>query len=913
VGTHARNVLTAEMLDSHLIDPERTWGKPRDGGCWAELRKCGCRPESLLVPFSKTVADIASGAVPLKPPDGREDELALALASHAGITDSKYAALATSETRHRTHAIAAALLQRLAGAYAALDRVDERREVRRTKRTCQHTPDPRDVVAELTDDAVAFLWRMYASSHLDLAVEIGRTRDAAAFSDAALSTRPRAGWPSRYELMYPWGTRCVWAGYTPKMSTAVQGMPWLGRTSTNKRRPLCHVIQKAFPGKGLSRKWGKVIADYCSDGGEVAHITAAILGFSLFGGYANVGAGFPVPIVALQLWRDLTEDPVAFAQREAVQHPKVVLSAWQEHLSWILGVLEPLQSVVAADCDLEVFSGEVSERADDCVRTALCHGIAAPADGSAVTTGSRATPPTSAAEALAAAEEAARRSYAQALCGVRRPTNRPTFTALFVRAVNTRIRNKEAAAASVPPGTGTAPRDLERRALRPIGGCTIAAMASAASVVAPWKWSIRGFQDAMDLADLPPHIQRTVIWLSDMYAQRTLTDDAVKSSLNKVLNAAECPALQTARACMASVAFSDAIAVLPLSAATLAGQLKVVEPERRFAFVCPSHWIIGATYVAAPRPGATAAVHRCLKFVSYGMGSDSLLCNKQIKAPRSSARSQQREAAAAAADPRSKTSCGVRMITIPTIGVAIRIKNAIYASCEVCGMYAKLDPGRWCVDGKIVCPLHFDVGPAVAAAAPTEDPPAGPVKTPCVICRSRWRSIEPTGSRLRVRTLATEGNKYSIAVITCCARHIRVVVDQPISVASDRLTNLPRLLTMASLRKAYLEAACAQDAMRHPYSGGRATSLRAYLNASSLHAMVTGDPAPKDAGNTKKRTPKKPPVPTSASFVDLPAPPPPPPDVVARWDGRSSAMLDETVNRLAALCFAHADKSTKQD
>ena len=670
---------------------------------------------------------------------------------------------------------------------------------------------------------------------------------------------------------------------------------------------------------GLSRKWSKIIGDYTSESAEVARTTAAVLQYTLFGGYVTARGGFPAPVVALRLWRDTTEDPAAFAMREAVAHPKIVLSAWQEHLIWLLSVLEPLQSVLSHSCDLEVFGSEVTERADECIRASLCR-VAPPlpppvAAGSAEPTAvTRPVAPESAAAALAAAEEAARRSYGQATCGDQRPTNRPDFTALFVRSVNTRIRNKETAAVGkpVPP-----PRDLARRSARPIGGCTVAALAKSAGVVAPWTWTIRGVRDAMALAEVPPNVERTVGWLETLYAARGCTDDSVKASLNRSLDTVGCAALHTIRACMASIAFTGAISVLPLAASTLVRQLQIVEPERRFLFVCPTHCVVGATYVSG------GGVHRNLRFVSYGMGSDCIICNKQIKAPRRGA-----HGGPARADSRSKASCGLRMITVPTVGVALRIKGDVYATCEICGAYAKLDRGGPCASGMIVCPLHATatVLPSGDVVIPDEDPPAPPPplssddlpdKSPCAVCRYRWRSAEPAGFRVRVRVLSSDGPRSSISVITCCARHVRAIVG---ATASGRLPRLPRLLSMEQLRRSHLEFACKQEAMRNPSNRRGATNLRAYLNASSLRGMTIGtaDAAPPAtfvaaprkpslAGAMRRKEVKRPArtiqmiphVVSDSSPSQLPPPLPPAAATAARWDGRSSSMLDCVVSRLA--------------
>jgi hypothetical protein len=917
-----------------MIDPERTWGKPEGGGCWAELRKMGsggqgrdaAREAPLLTSFGRTVAGIASSS-PDSPPrrlGDREEELALALASHSGVADSKFRALATDPNRGRTHSIATALVRRLAGAYTALDTIEERRALRRGRCTKQRRPDPVDVEADTEDDRLSFLWRMYACSHLDLAVEIATAADSSAMSDAALRTRPRTAWPSKYETSYPWGTRCYWAGYIPRIAHIIQLCPWLGRSQLNKRRPLFHVIQKAFPGKGLSRKWDKIAADYCSGsrgrGSEVAAVTAAVMRCTLFGGYVGARGGFPAPCVALSVWRDMSEDPIEVVARVSREQPKVLLCAWQEFLVWSLGALDPLECSVAAGCDLEVFSAEVSERADECVRTLLGRRGPAAADA-----------PASADEALAMAESACHRSYAQAQCGNRRPTNRPDFTALFVRSVNTRIRNKEAARAKT---STPAPKEMELRSARPIGGSTVAAAAKTASVVAPWKWSVTDIHDAMRLAGIPPRVARTVAWLSDMYSVRTVTDDCVKLSLNKALDSVDGQVLRSARACMASVAFAGAMSVMPLSASTIERQLEIVDPERRFAFVCPSHWIVGATCIAANKRTGTAGIHRGLKFVSYGMGIDALLCNKQIKAPRITSRvgggnrMVQEVAVGGSIESRSKTSCGVRMITIPTIGVMIRIKNAAYASCEVCGAFAKLEPTCWCVDGRIVCPVHADPTPPSA----TSPPPPPPVPTPadlghvqCAVCRSRWHQAD---NRMRLRVYGIDDSRLSLSVVSCCARHFAASYP-PLPTLEDREMEpepepMPRLVSLPKLRKDYLQYACSMDTMRNPYNR-RPASLSAFLRSSCLTDLSVGDKPP--PAKKQKRCPR-----TLAAVAKIkgmgykgqckprcecgtegekagraprPAPPPirpvsPPTDSAASWDGFSSPLLDMTIATLLA-------------
>jgi hypothetical protein len=796
------------MLATGLIDAARTWGAPADGGCWTELQRMDIpRPADelrLLRSFGNEVADVAGGRAGAV---GRWDgEVASALAAGS---DAKLCAMISDADRGSTHSIAAALVHRLAGAYTALDRIAVRRATA-----------VRGGEIDMATSREAFLWRMYACSHLDLATEIHRAPDARAMSDASLEARVRSAWPSRYELAYPWGTRCFWAGYVPRMGHIIQAMPWLGKSQLNKRHPLCHVVQKAFPGKGLYRKWDKIAAEYCCGAGrsaEVGIVTAAVLRCALFGGYVGAGGGFPVPRVALGIWRDMGEDPQGFVTRVATTYPKVSLCAWQEFLSWSLGVFEPLQSSVASGCDLEVFSGEVSDRADNCVRARLCTAAAAVGPD----------------DALAAAEAACVRSYAQAQCGIRRPTNRPEFSSLFVRAVNTRVRDKETAA-----GRGGDSKELEMRAARPLGGSTVAAVGRAAGVVAPWKWSVTGMHDAMRLAGVPQHVARTVSWLSDTYEARSVTDDSVKTSLNKTLDSVPGVTLRGVRACMASVAFTGAISVMPLSAATVARHLEIVPPERRFAFVCPSHLIVAATFVATNRGVRAPSVHRGLKFVSYGMGSDSLLCNKQIKAPRTTARAGGKYALAPPPPEsavRSKTSCGVRMITVPTVGVAIRIKSAVYAICEECGELAKLNPDGWCTAGRIVCPTHSGVGPGSGGDDDGEDAEKDVTtadddpETQCAVCRARGRPAD-TQSRVRVRAYSADEACLRISVVTCCLRCVRATY-------GESYTTLPRLLSLQRLHRDYLQRACEQDAMRNPYNR-RPTNLQTFLRASSMHDIA---------------------------------------------------------------------------
>ena len=721
------------MLGTHIIAPERMWGAPADGGCWAQLAELrgavATDRETVFCAFSRAVRSAATAA--MQGEERRVLSVASAVAAYTAGDEARRAAkldvLTRAPGRWRTHAIAATLVHRLARAYSELERCAS---------------------GENEDDREAFLWKMYAASHMDLAVELATARTAADMSDAALCARPRPAWPSRYELAYPWGTRCHWAGYAPRLTHIVQSLPWLAKSQTNKKQPLRHTIQKAYPGKGVARKWDKLIAGYCAISGEVALATAAVVRCGVFGSYPDAGGEYPAPSVALRLWHALVRDPAKAAADLSRERPKLVLCAWQEFIVWILRALEPLNTVVSRTCDLDKFCAEVCERATACVRGELA--AAGPGDEAA-------------GAALSAAEDRTRRSYSQLQCSDARPTNRPSFSSLFVRAVNTRIRDKEMGA----------PREVCTRALRPVGGVTVSAGASEIGIVAPWRCTVQCIDDAMELAKLPGGVVSTICWLRELYEAREVTDNNVKASVNRALSSADIACLRAMRACLASMAFSNVLSFVPLSMATLAAQLAVVPSEKRFAFVCPSCCALGATYLAMNRRTNKFETCRGLKFVSYGIASDCVLCNKQVKAPRSSLRNTGYDVGriinvGTVSDARSKTSCGARMITVPVVGFILIIKGSMYASCEECGVLAELDGQRWCTGGRILCRTHAceqqQKGVSVSAAPPP------PRSQPCVICSKAPTKATASAMSL-VRVYFDQGTKRDVSLSQCCRRH----------------------------------------------------------------------------------------------------------------------------------------------
>ncbi|MFA5039800.1 MAG: hypothetical protein WC732_09015 [Candidatus Omnitrophota bacterium] len=799
------------MLGAHMIPPEWTWGAPSDGGCWALL--------AAVIPADRT--DARSVLRPFSD---------MCRAADFPVDDALAAAFAGAKPgdwigRPDTHSIARTLVRRVSVAYAEL-------------RWLAGLAINREI------GRIAFLWRAYIECHLDLAVELADAPTSDATSDAVLTQRTQPAWPSRYEMLYPWGTRCYWAGYSPRIAHIVQAFPWLVKSQINKKLPLRQIIQKACAGKGLTRRWPKIIALYCAVNADVAAVSICAVRCCVFGLYPSemTGIDFPAPDIALHIWRGFAREPERTITMLARESPKLLLCAWQEFVVWLFGALEPMQTMMSLACDLDQFSVEVCTRVRTCVRGALAAGGP---------------------DAMQTVETLAGRSFAQPQSSLRRPTNRPSFASLVCRAVNTRIRDKEAGAVASP---SSARAIMQAGAERAVG----------AGAVAPWHAAPRDIDDAMAVAGVPQHIVATVRWLSRAHAAHAVTDNSVKLSMNKTLAAADVGCLRAMRACIASATFASVVTLLPLSAATLAAQLRVVPPERRFVYVCPSCSVVGATHVVTNKRTGKPEIVRGLRFVSYGSQTDTITCRKLVMSPRAitatihvspnaihaaglAAVRRADEAVASAALPppppamfdhgsarRTKTSCGARMITVPSIGYMLSIRGVPYASCEQCGVYALLDRDRWCTDGRILCPMHA-AAVSVASAPPVQrrGKPRPTVSStgascqtalarlrtePCIIC-SRRATNNTLSQRAVVRIYFDMGVNRRVALAVCCRRHF---ADQ------IRDGRLPRLLRESVLWAEQCAFASALDAKRNPYHR-KPTTRRQYLNAMAVGTTTAAD------------------------------------------------------------------------
>jgi hypothetical protein len=234
---------------------------------------------------------------------------------------------------HRTHSIECALALRLLTAHQRMDALEwqiwSRDDAERRRRggvlnaddggpyvggllrmsladaVNANWPEPRqggglfECERTMSRDALArtsFLWRLYAFTHLDLAVHLWTATNR---SDAALCTRPSARWPSDYERLYPWSHRHFSCWKLPNLGGALQTVPWF-RKIGDTRNLIAHVFYKANLSAGLKREFGKILRKSCEINQGFAVIQSMLAQCSLFGLYPH-SRSFPTVRKAILL------------------------------------------------------------------------------------------------------------------------------------------------------------------------------------------------------------------------------------------------------------------------------------------------------------------------------------------------------------------------------------------------------------------------------------------------------------------------------------------------------------------------------------------------------------------------------------------------------------------------------------
>lgn len=204
----------------------------------------------------------------------------------------------------------------------------------RTERTMS-----RDVLAR-----TSFLWRLYAFTHLDLAVHLWEATDR---SDAALCTRPSARWPSDYERLYPWSHRHFSCWKLPDLAGALQTVPWFRKTG-DTRNLLAHVFYKANLLTGLKREFGKILRESCKINPGFAVIQSMLAQCSLFGLYPH-SRSFPTVRGAILLRTIFQDARRPFFETDGDRRPDmdaIVWFIWKEALVWFVSLSPAVDRVL---------------------------------------------------------------------------------------------------------------------------------------------------------------------------------------------------------------------------------------------------------------------------------------------------------------------------------------------------------------------------------------------------------------------------------------------------------------------------------------------------------------------------------------------------------------------------------------
>lgn len=537
----------------------------------------------------------------------------------------------------------------------------------------------------------ALLLRLFVGCHLDLLAECAHGR--AEPSDATLCTRPSSRWPSPYEALYPWGTRCRWAAHTPQLCAVLDRVHWFAKDCQH-RWPLLQCLQKACPHKYMKRNWQLIVTGACLSSRAMRAVTASVLLCTLAGGYAHAGRLPRLPAL-VAAWRAFATCPDAVVAAVLRCCPSLAMLAWKEAVAWHMELRPDLLALVTAEYQWPSFwHGTVA--AANAVRDALA---AAPPHGDDPTL----VDPVVVERAIAVGHG---RRHAAVNTRVLRLDFKTLACKHFDAMLRRRLHDAAECVATARSATAVATRSAARAAAAARSTAETVSRLSLLPVGSP------SLGDVMRVAPVPAWWRGCMAEIRDDYELCHLADTAAKRGIEAVADAVDAAQLRTVHRLLSHACTSNSVAVLRLSMACAVAHVRVLGPDDRPAYLCTSCGRVGATVVGPKAPssrtaaaagdGPTWVVRRGLKDVAHSFAGNCVYCNRRSKkgtgvrarvvAGVRAVRSAAKAGGVRANVPKHVMDsvllrvCGTRpMICIDKCGVLIRIGRRVYVACCSCG------------------------------------------------------------------------------------------------------------------------------------------------------------------------------------------------------------------------------------